>query len=113
MKQLSTLRTLAFIMLGSLPIALFAQQPRIANWRPYDKTGINVFETSKTDTVAYDGLKVRFGAGFTQQFQNLKASNTALNNTGTGANRLVPLKPGFMTAQAILTLMLNWVMVSH
>lgn len=100
MKQLSTLRTLAFIMLGSLPIALFAQQPRIANWRPYDKTGINVFETSKTDTVAYDGLKVRFGAGFTQQFQNLKASNTALNNTGTGANRLVPLKPGFMTAQA-------------
>lgn len=102
MKQLSTLKTLAFIMLGSLPIALFAQQPKIANWRPYDKTGINVFETSKNDTAAFDGLKVRFGAGFTQQFQSLKHENSAINNTGTGANRLYPLAPGFMTAQANL-----------
>lgn len=102
MKQLSTLRTLAFIMLGSLPIALFAQQPKIANWRPYDKTGINKFETSKNDTAAFDGLKVRFGAGFTQQFQSLKHENSAVNNTGTGANRLYPIAPGFMTSQANL-----------
>lgn len=102
MKQLSTARTLAFILLGSLPITLFAQQPKIANWRPYDKTGINVFETSKNDTAAFDGLKVRFGAGFTQQFQSLKHENKAINNTGTGANRLYPIAPGFMTAQANL-----------
>lgn len=48
-------------------------------------------------------MKVRWGAGFTQQFQNLKHENPdAINNTGTGANRLYPLQNGFMTAQANL-----------
>ncbi|MBC7887193.1 MAG: hypothetical protein H7Z13_04845, partial [Ferruginibacter sp.] len=42
-----------------------------------------------------------FGAGFTQQFQNLKHENkTALNNKTS--NRLYPLQSGFMTAQANL-----------
>lgn len=50
----------------------FAQQSKIANMRPYDKSGINMFETPKTDTVPFDDVKVRIGAGFTQQFQALK-----------------------------------------
>lgn len=85
-----------------LPIAVMAQQPKISNWRDYDQNGINVFETGKADSVKFEGLKVRWGAGFTQQFQGLKHENTANNNTGTGANRLYPIKPGFMTAQANL-----------
>ena len=85
-----------------LPVAVMAQQPKISNWRAYDQSGINVFETGKADSVKFDGLKVRWGAGFTQQFQGIKHENTAVNNTGTGANRLYPLKPGFMTAQANL-----------
>lgn len=85
-----------------LPVAVMAQQPKISNWRAYDQSGINVFETGKADSVKFDGLKVRWGAGFTQQFQGLKHENTAVNNTGTGANRLYPIKPGFMTAQANL-----------
>lgn len=94
---------LGFVLIGVLPVALYAQQPKISNFRPYDKTGINQFETSKSDTVPFDGLKIRWGAGFTQQYQNLKHENpTALNNTGTGANRLYPIAPGFMTAQANL-----------
>jgi hypothetical protein len=96
-------KSLSLIVLGLLPAALMAQQPQLSNFRAYDKTGINQFETSKADTVPFDGLKVRFGAGFTQQFQNLKHENPgALNNTGTGANRLYPLQNGFMTAQANL-----------
>lgn len=96
-------RNIGFILLGVLPVALFAQQPKISNFRPYDKTGINQFETSKADTVPFEGLKVRWGAGFTQQFQNLKHENPgAINNTGTGANRLYPLANGFMTSQANL-----------
>ena len=73
-------------------------------FHPYSKNGINVFEITKADTsAAYEGMKIRFGAGFTQQFQGLKHENpTALNNTGTGANRLYPLQAGFMTAQANL-----------
>lgn len=97
-KYRAALLTATFV----LPLFAMAQQPKIANFRAYDKSGINVFETSKADTAKFDGLKVRWGAGFTQQYQSLTHENTALNNTGTGANRLYPLAPGFMTAQANL-----------
>jgi hypothetical protein len=96
-------KKLALVALASIPLTLLAQQPKISNIRAYDKTGINTFETSKADTVAFDGLKVKWGAGFTQQFQNLKHENPgALNNTGNGANRLYPIQNGFMTSQANL-----------
>lgn len=95
-----TNRLKLLVIAGALPVALFAQQPTIANWRAYDQSGINVFETPKDNDAIFDGLKVRFGAGFTQQWQSLKHQNTANNNTGTGANRLYPLQSGFMTAQA-------------
>lgn len=95
-----TNRLKLLLIAGALPVALFAQQPTISNWRAYDQSGINVFETPKDNDAIFDGLKVRFGAGFTQQWQSLKHQNTANNNTGTGANRLYPLQSGFMTAQA-------------
>jgi hypothetical protein len=76
---------------------------RPSYWNPYDQRGLNRFETSKQpDSIAFEGLRIRFGAGFTQQYQNLEHKNTALNNQGTGANRLYPVAPGFMTAQANL-----------
>ena len=101
--QINRFRQTLVIMFGVLPLTLFAQQPKISNFRPYDQTGINMFETLKSDTVPFEGLKVRWGAGFTQQYQNLKHENKgAINNTGTGANRLYPLDNGFMTAQANL-----------
>jgi hypothetical protein len=87
-----------------LPIATMAQEKEFygkpSNWRPYDQTGINVFETSKVDTIAYQGPRIRFGTGFTMQFQDLKHENAALNNATT--NRLYPIQRGFMTAQANL-----------
>ncbi len=100
-------KKLVVLSAALLPIAVMAQQPKIANFRAYDQTGINVFETGKADSVKFDGLKVRWGAGFTQQFQGLKHENTALNNAGNtvataGANKLYPIQPGFMTAQANL-----------
>jgi len=77
---------------------------RPSYWRPYDQRGINVFETSKApDTIPYEGLRVRFGAGFTQQFQSLKHSNKEAANYQT-SNKLYPLTPGFMTSQANLNL---------
>lgn len=101
--QINRFKIAMMLLAGALPVALLAQQPKISNFRPYDKTGINMFETLKSDTVPFEGLKVRWGAGFTQQFQNLKHENPgAINNTGTGANRLYPLQNGFMTAQANL-----------
>ncbi|NBP68557.1 MAG: hypothetical protein EBU52_07410 [Cytophagia bacterium] len=61
----------------------FAQQSAIQYWRPYDQRGINVFETSKNDTVVFEGLKVRFGAGFTQGYQSIEHSNSARATFGT------------------------------
>jgi len=47
-------------------------QGKIPYMRAYDKTGINVFETSKTDTATFTAPTLRLGAGFTQEFQGLK-----------------------------------------
>lgn len=106
MRHLKTISQLFLIGLLALPFSSLAQfSDSIANFRHYDQRGINVFETPKQNNSVYTGLKVKLGAGFTQQFQSLKHENpTAVNNTGTGANRLYPLTPGFMTAQANLYL---------
>ena len=93
------LRKCAVIALLLSPLAMQGQQAKIQNWRPYDQRGINVFESPKDSVSSFDGLKVRIGAGFTQQFQSLKHSNTA------GSPALYPrLKPGFNLAQANLNI---------
>jgi hypothetical protein len=92
----------------ALPFMTFAQfSDNIQYYRYHDQRGINVFESPKTTDVKFEKPVVRFGAGFTQQFQNLKVKNTAINNGGSsvataGANKLYPITPGFMTAQANL-----------
>jgi len=125
MKNLITFNTLKFAMAicAVLPLSLNAQTDsatknakrtiqefygRPSNWRAYDQTGINEFETRKSDSLLFEGLRVRFGAGFTQQYQSIESENPgAINNGGTtiataGSNKLYPLTPGFMTAQANL-----------
>lgn len=89
------------IVLGMLASAtLSAQLPTITNWRPYDQSGVNVFEAPKDQNTRFEGLKVRFGAGFTQQFQALKHSNIY----DTSIYKLKPITPGFATAQANLNM---------
>lgn len=75
------------------PIALKAQT-EVANLRPYDKTGINVFEAPKDTNAVFDRLKVQWGAGFTQSFQGLKHKNVS--------GGLYKMSPGFNTANANL-----------
>lgn len=105
--MLSRSGVIALAFLLALPSAILAQDNKMsygspAYWRPYGQTGINVFETTKADdSLQYTGMKVRIGAGFTQQFQNLKQKNKgALGNDSY--NKLYPLASGFMTAQANL-----------
>lgn len=109
MKKLTSFHKLqiALLLLCALPFVSMAQTEkefylRPSYWRAYDQKGINVFETNKVaDVIPFEGPRIRFGAGFTQQFQHLKHENaTALNNTTTA--RLYPLNGGFMTAQANL-----------
>jgi hypothetical protein len=76
----------------------------IQYFRYYDQRGINVFETPKDkDNVTFQGFRVRFGAGFTQQYQNLKHENNGATNFQS-TNKLYPLQSGFMTAQANLNM---------
>ena len=71
-------------------------QPAIQYFRHYDQRGINVFETPKEDTVVYDGLKLRIGAGFTQGFQSLQHSN----GLADVPSKLYEMGGGFPLAQA-------------
>lgn len=88
-----------FILLGISAGALNAQTreaetTQVANIRPYDQSGINVFEVPKDTNAYFDKLKVKFGAGFTQSFQGIEHKNV-----GGG---LYNVSPGFNTANANL-----------
>ena len=53
-----------------------AQQPRLQYYRPWDQTGINVFEApKKAEQPEFTGFKIRIGGSFTQDFQSLKHEN--------------------------------------
>ena len=84
--------------------ALFISSLVVAQIRPYDKKGLNVFESPKVDTTIFTGVKVKIGGAFTQSWQNLKHSNTAVPVivAGVDQTKLVLLNPGFNTANANL-----------
>ncbi len=74
---------------------------------PYDQRGLNIFETGKADTVAFDGVRVRIGGAFAQQFQSVSHENTAspvLNDGGVNTNQLMEIGSGFNLATANLNI---------
>jgi len=86
MKTLVTKLTLVLMVLFFVGESALAQQTRdLQYFRSPDKTGLNVFETSKETDVQFDGLQVRIGGANTLQFQ-------ALTQSGDFAelNELVP-----------------------
>ena len=78
----------------------------IQYFRPQDKRGLNVFETTKDPGVEYSGFKIDFGAGFTSQVQSLSHANTALPNVvnNVNANQLADIGFGFNNSTANLYL---------
>jgi hypothetical protein len=86
-----------------LPIAATAQREfygQPSYWRPYDQRGINVFETPKTDSIPFEGPRVRIGAGFTQQFQSLKhETNSGKPLYRMGSNFNLAMADLFIDAQ--------------
>ena len=75
-------------------------------FRPQDKRGLNVFETTKSPGVAFTGFKLDVGAGFTAQLQNLSHRNTAAPTmvAGVNANQLAKIGLGFNNSTANLNL---------
>src|SRR5450432_608377 len=86
--------------------ALKAQQPSIQYFRPYNKTGLNVFETTKIDSTIFTGLKVRIGGNFTQDFKGISHQNNATPVLvgGVNSNQLASLTNGFNRAMANLNI---------
>jgi hypothetical protein len=80
------------------------RQIPIQYYRPQDKRGINVFETSKEPGAEFTGFKLDFGAAFTSQLQNLMHRNTAAPNVvnGVNANQLADIGFGFNNSTANL-----------
>ncbi len=114
--RFTSFATIVAIVASTIPAYTFAQEEKEIDkgpivqygeadfFRPYDKRGLHLFETTKEDiNKPYTGRKISIGAGFAQQFQALKNENPgAINNTGTEPNALYPLAPGFSLAAANL-----------
>ena len=96
---------LAALTIGALLNASSAAA-QITNIRPADQTGIDVFEAPKLDTIPFKGIRIGWGAAFTQDFQNLTHQNTAtpVFANGVNSNQLIAIGPGFTTAMANLNL---------
>jgi hypothetical protein len=77
------------LMAGSL-IAQAQNSRNLQYFRPVGQDGLNVFETSKEDTIGFDGMKVRIGGDFGMQFQSIRHSNTEANLVDLGSNMNLP-----------------------
>jgi hypothetical protein len=104
MLQRMTFRFMSTMLLMLILQSVLAQQSPIQYFRPYDQRGINVFETSKVDTVAFTGLGLRIGANFAQQYQSLHHSNSENIVGEVNKNQLYDLSSGFNLAMANLNL---------
>lgn len=106
MKRTNT-ALLWLLMLLLLPHVAFAQRDVIDGLRPADKWGLNTFEGVKTAAMPFDGLRLRLGGAFSQDFQMLShenSANAALDANGVNLNQLADIGSNFNTATANLTI---------
>ena len=107
MKQLDkTFKKSTIIIAMILSLQALGQQSSIQFYRPNDKKGLNIFEPGKNDSTPFDGLKVRIGGNFTQDFQMLKHQNNAdpVIIKGINTTQLTPITNGFNLAMANLNI---------
>jgi len=102
----NVIQRLTILVMVTISISSMAQQQEMQFFRPDDRTGLNVFETTKTDTIPFNKMKVKVGGNFEMSFQGLRDQNTALPLTQTGyngnVNSLEPLSNGFALPMANL-----------
>ncbi len=75
-------------------------------FRPQDKRGLNIFETTKDAGVEFTGFKLDLNAGFTSQAQSLSHHNSAnpVIVGGVNTNQLQDIGPGFNNSTANVSL---------
>jgi len=76
MKNLKLTFLFAFLFLSVAGYAQLDKRKAMQYWRQPGKMGVNVFETSKNDTVKFEGVKARLGGDFALQFQGLSHENS-------------------------------------
>ncbi len=106
MKKNRLIQFIVSFTLLATAIPMFAQQADLGYFRIPDQTGIHVFETFRQDTIKFEGIRVRVGGNFSQQFQAISHENSAGENLfqETDLNKLYPLGSGFNLATANLNL---------
>ncbi len=94
MKTKTAIRLSSLILMGLCAMATSAWgqglQPDIQYFRYNDKRGQNVYETSKEDTIKFEGVKIRIGGDFAMQFQSLTQSNGLDSLVKLGKNFNLP-----------------------
>jgi hypothetical protein len=104
----NAVRHLSTIILLAFGLNAAAQQGEMQYYRPNDRTGLNVFETTKNDTTSFHKLHVKVGGAFEETFQNLNNKNTASAMTlpaySGNVNSLESLTPAFDLAMANLNI---------
>jgi len=84
--------------------ALFISSVMFAQLRPTDQTGINMFETPKSD-IQFIGPKVEFGASISMPYIALEQSNNANpNNPAINPSALFKNSPNFALSMANLNI---------
>jgi hypothetical protein len=84
------MKTILLLLLCVISGVLKAQQPSLQYFRSNDNRGLNIYETSKVDTVEFTGVRVRVGGDFAMQFQTLNQSNDLNNLVELGSNFNLP-----------------------
>ncbi|UII30488.1 hypothetical protein LVD17_19540 [Fulvivirga ulvae] len=72
---------LAIVFIGMSFIANAQQGRNLQFFRLAGQDGLNIFESSKEDTVEFTGTKVRIGGDFAIQFQGVDQDNTSMADT--------------------------------
>lgn len=98
---MKNLFTIALVLVSTLAVAQ-KQQYQLDNWRPKDKSGINMFEAPKDTATTFEEVKVRVGGAFALQFQGVKHFSDA--DQAVDATKLYPIGNNFNLATANLDL---------
>ncbi|MFI5219145.1 MAG: hypothetical protein ACHQNT_06615 [Bacteroidia bacterium] len=100
-------RQLTIFIMAAISFSAVAQQESLQYFRPNNKQGLNIFETTKNDTTPFTGIKVRVGGNFTQDFQAISHQNNAtpvFDADSVNTNQLISLTNGFNRAMANLNI---------
>jgi hypothetical protein len=80
MKNFKTVFMMLFLLSSITAFAQIDLRNPLQFSRQAGKAGVNVFETSKSDTIPFEGINVRVGGDFALQFQGLSHENSIIGD---------------------------------